>query len=107
MVLNPLKTVVMKVTRRKNYLNYTYYNDNHEVKRVEQHKYFGLNFTSDLCWNHHIDYVCTKATRVLWSLRHDLPFATQETKCLAYKTLIIPIIQYAKIVWDPFTVTNI
>lgn len=36
-----------------------------------------------------------------------LPFATQETKCLAYKMLIRPIIEYAKIVWDPFTVTSI
>lgn len=107
MVLNPLKTVVMTVSRKKNYFNYAYYINNHELKRVEQHKYLGLIFTSDLRWNHHIDYVCAKANKSLWCLRRHLPFATQETKCLAYKTLIRPIIEYAKIVWDPFSVTNI
>lgn len=50
--------------------------------------------------------VSKKASRALWSLRRNLRSGTPEIKNLAYKTLIRPLTEYAKIVWDPHTAIN-
>lgn len=50
--------------------------------------------------------VCKKASRALWGLRRKLRSGTPLIKSLAYTTLIRPIIEYAKIVWDPHTAIN-
>lgn len=42
----------------------------------------------------------------LWFLRWNLNRATPEIKCVTSKTLVRPIIEYAKIVWGPRTETN-
>lgn len=49
---------------------------------------------------------CAKSRNALWSLRRRIHSTTPEIKILAYKTLIRPILEYAKIIWDPYTVTN-
>lgn len=106
MVLNPEKSVFMSITRKINVLAYNYCIAGAELERVKEHKYLGLIFTPDLKWNTHIDNVCIKANKALWCLRRNLAIATPEIKSLAYKTLVRPVIEYSKIVWDPYTVTN-
>lgn len=106
MDLNAAKTVTMTVTRKKRILNTTYSINDHELGRVEQHKYLGLLITSDLRWNLHVDSVCAKANKALWRLRRNLHHASPEIKCLAYKALVRPIMEYAKVVWDPYTTSN-
>lgn len=106
MTLNADKTVFMSITRKKAPLKYNYHINNTTLKRVQSYKYLGIWFTPDLRWNTHVDYVCSKATKVLYSLRRNLYSAPSEIKCLAYKTLVRPIIEYSKIVWDPYTQLN-
>lgn len=67
----------------------------------------GVIITSDLKWNEHITYIYNKAMKKLGFLRRSLGNATPELKILAYKTFIRPILEYASIVWDPHTQTNI
>uniref|UniRef100_A0A6G5AAA0 Putative endonuclease/reverse transcriptase n=1 Tax=Rhipicephalus microplus TaxID=6941 RepID=A0A6G5AAA0_RHIMP len=106
MSLNTEKTVFMTITRKKAPLDYNYQIGNAFLKRVQNYKYLGLWFTPDLRWNTHIDNVCSRATKALYSLRRNLYTAPSDIKCLAYKTLVRPIIEYSKIVWDPYTKTN-
>lgn len=106
MVLNSEKTVYMSITRKRNTIDYAYSIEGAALKRVFTYTYLGVKLTSDLRWNEHVDFVCTKARKALWSLRRNMYNATPEVKCLAYKTLIRPILEYAKIVWDPYTSSN-
>lgn len=96
----------MSITRKKTPLEYNYQIDDTRLQRVQKYKYLGVLFTPDLRWNTHIDYVCSKATKALYSLRRNLYGAPPDIKCLAYKTLVRPIIEYSKIVWDPYTQSN-
>lgn len=107
MVLNPVKSVCMSITRKKVPLKYNYNIGSHDLKRVTEYKYLGLIFTPDLRWNTHVDVTCRKANKTLWGLRRRLHDATPEVKSLAYKMLVRPIIEYCKIVWDPHTTTNL
>lgn len=107
MVLNPDKSVIVSVTRKKNVMKYPYIIAGNEVNRVQQHKYLGLTFTSDLRWNTHIDNVCSKAYRVIWGLSRNIRNATPDVKLLSYITLVRPVIEYGKIVWDPYTASDI
>lgn len=106
MQLNPTKTVFMSISRKKNILSYPYSINGHELAQAKQYKYLGLIFTPDLRWNLHVEELCSKANKVLWGLRRNLHCASPEVKTLAYKTLLRPIIEYAKVVWDPYTQTN-
>uniref|UniRef100_A0A224YY96 Endonuclease/reverse transcriptase n=1 Tax=Rhipicephalus zambeziensis TaxID=60191 RepID=A0A224YY96_9ACAR len=106
MTLNPDKTVYMSITRKKKPLAYDYQINDIKLKRVEKYKYLGILFTPDLRWNSHIDHVTSKATKALYSLRRNLYRCPSDIKCLAYKTLVRPIVEYSKIVWDPYTQSN-
>lgn len=96
--INASKSVAMTVSRKKRILEWTYSISDQELARVQQHKYLGLLITSDLRWNLHIDSVCAKASKALWRLRRNVYSASSEIKCLAYKALIRPIMEYAKVV---------
>lgn len=106
MVLNTQKTVYMSITRKRSIIDYVYCIYGVLLRKVSTITYLGLKLTPDMRWNEHVDYVCSKARKALWSLRRNVFNATPEVKSLAYKTLIRPIIEYAKIVWDPYTSGN-
>lgn len=107
MNINPKKTVAMTITLKKDPLKFRYNLGNHSLSFVSQYTYLGLVITSDLRWNDHIAYIEKKALRKLGYLRRTLAKATRETKLLAYKTYVIPLLEYASPVWDPHTQANI
>ena len=70
-------------------------------------KYLGVNFTSGLSWNHHVDEITSKANKCLGFLRRNLNISNCKAKETAYKSLVRPIVEYASPVWDPHTANNI
>ena len=73
---------------------------NNTVDVVSQFKILGVIISSDLTWNSHIDYICSKACKRLYSIRilkrsgipiHDL--------AQIYCTFVRPILEYACQVW--------
>ena len=58
-------------------------------------KYLGLNITSDLKWNSHIQKVTSKANSVLGLLRRNLKIASKAVKTQAYEALVGPHLEYA------------
>ena len=46
-------------------------------------------------WGQHISDISSKATKTLGFLRRNLAFAPRSTKVVAYKTLVLPKLEYA------------
>lgn len=107
MVLNAEKTLYLRVTRKKVPYEYQYTLGTSPLKQVTSHKYLGVTLTSNLSWNIHIDNICSSAFRKLCFLRHKLKNSPANVKLLSYFTFIRPKLEYACIVWDPYTNHNI
>lgn len=107
MKINPTKTVLMRITRKRSPVHFNYCLNGNFLSEVKTYKYLGVILPSDLRWNEHISYIKKKAVSKLGYLRRTLRQAPQDVKLLAYKTLVRRIMEYASIVWDPHTKENI
>lgn len=107
MAINFEKTVFMQITNKRNPLKYEYSTNHTKLSEVPHYKYLGLWITNDLNWTKHINMVTNTAMHKLFFLRRALKLSTPSVRLLAYKTIVIPTLDYASIIWDPFTKTNI
>ena len=73
------------------------------VQPVKHCKYLGVWISSDLTWTKHVESVSCKARRLLaLCLEHSLPSASLKLYIITlYKSQVLPIIDYACVVWDP------
>lgn len=55
----------------------------------------------------HLENIAEKALKKLFFLKRTLRHADRDTKLLAYVTLVRPILEYASIIWFPFTDSGI
>lgn len=97
----------MRVTCKKNPLDYVYQLGPSTLREVTSYKYLGLTITNNLSWNVHIDNVCSAALRKLGFLRHKLRNCPPNVKLLSYFSFVRPKLEYASTVWDPYTKFNI
>ena len=72
------------------------------LKIVEQHSYLGVIIDHQLSWNPHIDYVRGKATKLIGFLNRNLRTCSKELKELSYKQFVLPVLDYASSIWDPY-----
>lgn len=107
MSINFEKTVFMRITHKKRPLLFSYTANNVLLSEVQEYKYLGVWISNDLSWTKHIDVVTAKCLRKLFFLRHSLKSATPDLRLLAYNSIIRPIMEYAVVIWDPFTRNNI
>lgn len=72
-------------------------------------KYCALCITKDRCWTKHIDTIIVNCCRKLFFLRGSLRTSTPSVCILAYKTKtpIRPVSEYAVVIWDPLTKSNV
>ena len=77
-----------------------------QIENVTNFKLLGVIISSNLTWNLHIDYICTKARKRLFSLRL-LKRSGVPTKKLdtIYSSFVRPILEYACQVWH-FSLTQ-
>ena len=71
----------------------------HKLESVSNFKYLGVFIFEDLTWNHHVEYLTTKINQrlgLLKRIKHLLPF---EARMLFYNGLVLPLFDYADIVW--------
>ena len=66
-------------------------------------KYLGITISDNMDWGQHITEISSKATKTLRFLRRNLAFAPKSTKEVAYKTLVRPKLQYAALIWSPYS----
>ena len=67
-------------------------------------KYLGVELTSNLDWNIHINTITTKANKTLGLLRRHLRCCSPATKETVYKALVRPQMEYCSVVWDLYIV---
>ncbi|MCG7877681.1 MAG: reverse transcriptase domain-containing protein [Candidatus Thiodiazotropha endolucinida] len=100
---NPLKTeATLFTTKEFEHFPSLLFNDT-QIKFVEEHKHLGLTFSSNCKWHNHIDNILNSAARVVGIMRK-LKFTLSRIALnQIYVSYVLPIIEYASIVWDNCT----
>ena len=74
-----------------------------DPKVVTSAKYLGVDISSDLSWNSHIDRITGNANRTLGHIQRNIKSKNQKVRENAYNTLVHPQLEYAALIWDPYT----
>jgi hypothetical protein len=79
----------------------------HELGEIEEIKDLGVLFTNNLNFSDHITSVIVKAKQRLFLLHKS--FLTKDAEILikAYKTYVLPILEYCSQIWSPHHVNDI
>ena len=98
MRLNPPKCKEMLI----NFMRYSNFSlrpiiiGNKVIERVSTYKILGVHVDCDLKWNTHVEYICKKASKRLYSLRVLKRAGVDEMSILkVYLTTIRPVLEYA------------
>ena len=105
--LNPSKCEALAITNKRNQLTYTYHIDQQPIPWQDSVKYLGLHVHSKLSWSYHCKSIVSRATRSLNCLRRSMFGCGREAKYMAYRALVRPILEYAAVVWCPYTMKDI
>jgi len=65
-------------------------------------KYLGIIIHSDLSWAEQVDHTVQKAWRALHFVMRVVKKGNKNTKSIAYKSLVCPILEYGAACWDPY-----
>ena len=77
------------------------------LTKVQSHRHLGVIFSHDLRWNNHVDFILSKATRLLSVLRRLRSSLDQESLSHMYLTYIRPILEYACTAWGNLGTTQV
>ena len=104
MKFNVAKCHSMRVTRHPpdKHIQFDYTLHQHRLEQIQSDKCLGLTITDDLDWGQHISEISAKATKTMGFLRRNLAFAPRHTTEVAYKTLVLPKLEYAAPIWHPY-----
>ena len=103
MEFSPSKCQVVRVTTARNFINTVYTLQGQVLKVVTSAKYLGVDISSGLSWNSHIDRITGKANRTLSFIQRNIKTKNQRVRETAYNTLVRPQLEYAAPVWEPHT----
>lgn len=101
MGFNHAKCFTMRVSHKTKPIIHQYYMGNHLLQEVAKHPYLGVELTSDMSWNTHINQIANKANRMLGLIRRNLSCCNRQTKTTAYCALVRPLLEYCHTIWDP------
>ena len=109
MHFHPQKCQTMLITNKRNIIQSTYTIHNHNLQKTNTAKYLGIHIHihSTLNWNTHINKTAQRANTTSAFLHRNIRTCPRKTKHLAYTTLVRTILEYASIIWDPHTASNI
>ena len=102
---NPSKCQVLHVSKNRYPNKHQYLLHGQVLESVSNAKYLGLDLSSDLSCNNHISRITTNANKTL--LKRNIATKNEKVKQLAYKCLVRPLVEYASIIWSPYTKGNI
>ena len=101
MAFHPEKCVTMRVTNKRNTLDYTYKIRGHPLKLEDSTKYLGVNLHPKLSWSPHITATAHKADHTRAFLQRNMRSCPRNVRAKCYTTLVRPILEYSSPVWDP------
>ena len=101
MAFHPEKCVTMRVTNKRNTLDYTYQIHGHPLKLEDSTKYLGVNLHPKLSWSPHITATAHKADHTRAFLQRNMRSCPRNVRAQCYTTLVRPILKYNSPIWDP------
>ena len=107
MCLNLSKCELLCISNKRSPVNSLYYISSHNLQWVSSVKYLGVFVDSKLSWNNHVSHVSDKATKVLNLLHRHMYTCRTSSKHKAFRALVLPVLDYASVVWNPHTNKNI
>ena len=102
MEFNISKCKILQVALHHKKYSFNYKMKNTTLQTTNEHPYLGVCLNHKLSWNSHITQLCNKANRLLGFLHRNLKNSSRHIKELAYKQLILPVLQYCSSIWDPY-----
>ena len=107
MEFHPQKCQTMHITNKRKPITVPYTIHGHVLEEVDTAKYLEINIHKQLNWNHHISSVKKNANNTRSFLQRNISQCPKKTKELCYRTLVRPLMEYATVIWGPFTEANI
>lgn len=108
MFLNVDKCHIMTFHRISNPITYDYQINSSSLSRVHSVKDLGVHFLPNLSFNLHIDKICNKSYQLLGFIyRITKEFTDPVILRSLFCSLVRPGLEYASIVWSPYTTLHI
>jgi hypothetical protein len=101
MELNTGKTNLIRFHRCKHVLQWSYMLNGSLLVEKYDCKYLGVTLTKDLQWGTHISNIVSKGYKALHFIMRVLGKGSLNSKEVAYKSLVRPILEYSATVWNP------
>jgi hypothetical protein len=102
MKINPNKSKSISFTKARVRDRIEYFFGNQLIPETNSIKYLGIIIRSDLNWTDQVNYTVRKAWKALHFVMRILKKGNNNTKHLAYTTLVRPILEYGAVCWDPY-----
>ena len=94
MLFHPDKCNVLRITQARSPVLFDYSLMNQTLEAEAQSKYLGVDISSNLSWNQHIDRIVKKDNSMIGFLQRTLRVSNRDTEASAYFTLVQPNIEY-------------
>jgi hypothetical protein len=107
MQYHPQKCNSLSITRSHQPHAFNYTLKGHVLESVNTAKYLGITLSSNMSWDTHINNITAKANKILSFLRRNLQIKQEETKSLAYKSMVRSNLEYCSSIWAPHTKQHI
>ena len=92
---------MVRVTTAKEVIKSVYTLHGQVLEVVTSARYLGVDISSGLTWNSHIDRITGKANGTLGYIRRNIKTKNRKVRETAYNTLVSPQLEFAAPVWDP------
>ena len=106
MEFNSSKCQVIRVTTSRTPFNTEYILHGQVLEVVTSARYLGVDISSNLSWNTHVNRVTANANRSLGFIKRNVKTKSSKVREMAYQTLVRPQMEYASTIWDPHTKRN-
>ena len=91
------------MTSSRNPLQTKYILHGQALEAVSSARYLGVDISSNLSWNTHVDRITANANRSLGFKKRNIKSKSPQIREMAYQSLVRPQLEYASAVWDPHT----
>lgn len=105
--LNPLKTKVISLCRRRAIINNTYHLEGNPIERVSIVRDLGVFIDCGLTFKNHVSFVVSSAMKVLGVIsRLTKHFKKPHCSIHLFQSLVVSRLEFASVIWNSISVTQ-